>query len=133
LKESRVKLRVLLDEGVPIDVADVLRQHSHEAILAKDVVKPGSVDEIVWKAAIANDAIFMAYDKDVTVLRRHSQRDDRFEKLHMISFRKLPEPMAAKRLKGAMSFVENEWRFCCEKSARRMALEIYKHHLRTFR
>lgn len=129
----KVILRVLLDEGVPVEVAEVFRRYGHEAILQKDVAKLGSPDQIVWAAAVGNHAALVAYDKDVRVLQNRAERDDRLKELGVISFRKLPEPMAAKRLEGCMSFIEHEWDYSCQKRARRLALEIYLHHLRTYR
>jgi hypothetical protein len=133
LSKPKIELRVLLDEGVHVGVADTFRRYGHIPILQKEVARLGSPDPVVWTAAIANQAILIAYDKDVKVLRSRADREDRFKRLSLISFRRIPEPMAAKRLSGCMSFIEHEWQFACEKTARRLMVEIYLHQLRTFR
>jgi len=56
---------VLLDEGVPADVATVFAENGHEALLLKDVLQSGSADVLVCKAAIANDAVLVACDRDM--------------------------------------------------------------------
>lgn len=127
------KLRVLLDEGVPFNVGRVFEQHGHEVLLLNKILKRGSEDVIVCKAAVANRAILVAFDKDMKQLaKRHGIAWDRFKRLNLIRF-ECPEPMAAKRLEFAMSLIEHEWMVSDEKTARRLHVVVAKHFLRSYR
>ena len=84
-------------------------------------------------AAQANEAISVAFDKDMKrIAQRNGISGTRFNRLNLIKFC-CPEPMAAARLKGAMSFIEHEWMVSDERAARRLHVEIGKHVLRTHR
>jgi predicted nuclease of predicted toxin-antitoxin system len=126
-------LVVLLDEGVPAQVADVFSTYGHTIISFESVLTPGVADELVCAAAIANAALLVAYDNDMKqYVRRRGQGPDRFRNLHLLKFN-CPEPMAAARLESAMSMIVNEWVVAHEKVARRVYVEINTHDIRTFR
>jgi predicted nuclease of predicted toxin-antitoxin system len=111
-------LAVLLDEGVPAEVAEVFRIHGHRVIPFEDVLAPGLADELVCAAAQANNALLVAYDNDMKqYVRRRGQGPDRFKNLHLLKFN-CPEPMAAGRLEEAMSMVVLEWGIAHQKAAR---------------
>jgi predicted nuclease of predicted toxin-antitoxin system len=127
------KLLVLLDEGVPAEVGNVFRRHGHELIPFKEVLTPGSADDLVCTVAQANNALLVAYDNDMKqYVRRQGQGPDRFKRLHLLKFN-CPEPMAAKRLEEAMSLIGNEWAVAHQQVARRVYVEINTHDIRTFR
>jgi predicted nuclease of predicted toxin-antitoxin system len=127
------KLIVLLDEGVPAEVAEVFSRRGHGVIPFGDVLTPSAPDELVCAAAQANGALLIAYDNDMKqYVRRRGQGPDRFKGLHLLKFN-CPEPMAAKRLEGAMSMIENEWVVAHQKTSRRVYVEIGTHDIRTFR
>jgi predicted nuclease of predicted toxin-antitoxin system len=126
-------LVVLLDEGVPAEVAQVFLTHGYIVIPFDSVLTPGLADELVCAAAIANNALLVAYDNDMKqYVRRRGQGPDRFRNLHLLKFN-CPEPMAAARLDEAMSLILNEWAVAHEKVARRVYVEIGTHEIRTFR
>lgn len=125
--------RVLLDEGVPTSVGEVLEVAGHEVIPFEDAVKRGARDELVCAAAEANNAVLVAFDNDMKqAARRHGVTGGRFKKLSLVKFT-CPEPMAAKRLREALSFIEHEWSMSETKASRRMFVEIGKHYLRSNR
>jgi len=127
------KLVVLLDEGVPAQVAEVFLTHGHEVIPFESVLTPSVADELVCAVAIANNALLIAYDNDMKqYVRRKGQGPDRFRNLHLLKFN-CPEPIAAARLEEAMSLIENEWAVANQKVARRVYVEINAHDIRTFR
>jgi hypothetical protein len=64
--------------------------------------------------------------------REYGIGSERFKRLNVIKFT-CPEPMAAKRLDFAMSFVENEWLSADAKASRRLYVEISKGVLRGWR
>jgi hypothetical protein len=80
-------------------------------------------------------AALVAVDRDM--IRRvkrfgESARSDRRPGLHLV-FLDCPPGFAAKRVAGAMSFIEAEWRFACAKPARVLWVEIATHRLTTYR
>jgi len=133
LSGSRPKLRLILDEGVPVAVGEMFKSHGHDIIPFEEAIKRGSLDLLVCAAAQANEAILVAFDNDMRqVARRHGIGHDRFSRLSLIKFN-CPEPMAHKRLDFAMSFVEHEWKVSEEKAARRLYVEIGKQFLKSYR
>ena len=130
---ARIKLRVLLDEGAPAAVGKTFEKFGHALVPYKKVLKPGADDVLVCKAALANDAILVAFDKDMKrIAREFGIGKDRFSRLSVLKFT-CPEPMASKRLELAMSFVEHEWQAADAKAARRLYVEISTHVLRSWR
>ena len=126
-------LVVLLDEGVPAEVAQVFLTHSYAVIPFDSVLTSGVSDDLVCAAAIANSALLIAYDNDMKqYVRRRGQGPDRFRNLHLLKFN-CPEPMAAARLEEAMSLIVHEWAVAHQKVARRVYVEISTHEIRTFR
>jgi Domain of unknown function (DUF5615) len=133
LSGSRPKLRLILDEGVPVAVGEMFKSHGHEVIPFEEAVKRGSLDLLVCAAAQANEAILVAFDNDMKqVAKRHGIGGDRFSRLNLIKFA-CSEPMAHKRLDFAMSFLEHEWEVSDAKAARRLYVEIGKHFLKSYR
>ena len=67
-------LVVLLDEGVPAQVAEVFLTHGHTVIPFESVLTPGVSDELVCAVAQANNALLVAYDNDMKqYVRRRGQ------------------------------------------------------------
>jgi predicted nuclease of predicted toxin-antitoxin system len=118
---------------VPVAVARVFESHGHEVVPFEDVLQRGSPDIVVCRAAEANDAVLIAFDKDMkAIARRLGISGQRFRRLHLIHFQ-CPEPQAASRLVEAMSLIEHEWAWCQSKAARRIHISIGTQVLRTFR
>jgi predicted nuclease of predicted toxin-antitoxin system len=133
LNGRRLKLRVLLDEGVPLEVGRTFERHGHEVIPFEEAVKRGARDELVCAAAEANDALLVAFDNDMRqVARRQGIGAARFKRLNLLKFT-CSEPMAARRLEEAMSLIEHEWAVAAQKTGRRLYVEIGTHVLRSFR
>jgi predicted nuclease of predicted toxin-antitoxin system len=125
----------MLDEGTPVPAADPFVERGHQVIHHSDVLDSGASDDLVVATAILNQAVLIAVDAD---MRRMVKRfgapgpTERYSRLSLISIR-CNEVMAAKRLAHAMSFIEHEWDFACEKAARRMWVDIEPHKLITYR
>ena len=62
---NSVVFRLLLDEGVPADVGRTFEAHGHLVVPFDEVVQRGSPDTLVGRAAEANEAILVAFDKDM--------------------------------------------------------------------
>jgi predicted nuclease of predicted toxin-antitoxin system len=133
LNGRQLRLRVLLDEGVPRDVGRTFELHGHDVMPFEESVKRGARDELVCAAAEANDALLVSFDNDMKqAARRHGTSPARFKQLNLLKFT-CPEPMAAKRLAEAMSLLEHEWMVAEQSAGRRVYMEISTHVLRTFR
>jgi predicted nuclease of predicted toxin-antitoxin system len=133
LSGSRPRLRLVLDEGVPVNVGRTFEAHGHEIILFDDIVKRGSDDALVCAAVQANQAILVALDGDMKhIARQRGISQERFKRLSLIKLC-CPEPMAHKRLELAMSFIEHEWNVSAVKLARRLFVDVGTHVLRTYR
>lgn len=132
---AEIKLRVLLDAGVPDSVGLVLEERGHVVIYHRDVLPEKTPDSVVAATALANHAILVAIDRDMKQMSQRygmTARGDRFARLSLIRLC-CDEVLASKRLKHAMSFVEHEWAVSKEKTARRMWVEIGAHFLRSNR
>jgi predicted nuclease of predicted toxin-antitoxin system len=128
-------LVVLLDEGTPVPAAKPFLQRRHSVIFHYQVLESGATDHEVVAAAILNEAVLVAVEADMRrMVRRFGTpgRNERYAKLSLIHIR-CNEVMAAKRLDQAMSFIEHEWKFACEKAARRMWVDIEPHKLASYR
>jgi predicted nuclease of predicted toxin-antitoxin system len=118
---------------VPAAVGRVFELHGYELIPFTAVLQTGSPDVVVCRAAEANDAVLIAFDKDMkAIARRLGISGARFKRLNLIHFQ-CPEPQAANRLVEAISLIEHEWNWCQAKAARRIHISIGSQVIRTFR
>ena len=129
-------LVILLDEGAPVPTAEPFLARLHGVIYHHEVLESGATDERVASMAILNKATLIAVDGDMRrIVRRFGAPGggrERYSGLNLISVR-CNEVLAAKRLDKAMSFIEHEWRFACEKASRRMWVDVEAHKLITYR
>ena len=127
------KLRLFLDEGVPDSVGKVFSDAGHKVIYLRDAIAPSSPDVLVCAAAESNNAILVALDGDMKeIAKGHGLGGGRFKRLSLVKL-SCPEPMAANRVKFALSLIEHEWLISGEKSARRLFIEIGTQVIKTFR
>lgn len=131
------KLIVLLDEGTPVGVAKPFRDRGHWVIYHHEVLFPMASDEEVVRAAILNEAALIAVDLDMKrLVKRYGApqnvENEKYPKLNLI-FMTCDGVLAQKRMAHAMTFIENEWAVCCEKTARRLWVNIEPHRLSTYR
>ncbi len=122
MKVAKVKLRVLLDAGVPDSVGRVFEERGHTVIYHRDVLPEKTPDPVVATTALASGAILVAIDRDMKQMSQRygmTARGDRFARLSLIRLC-CDEVLASKRLKHAMSFVEHEWAVSEMKAAREL-------------
>jgi predicted nuclease of predicted toxin-antitoxin system len=132
---GRIKFRVFLDAGVPDSVGIALANRGHEVIRHRDVLPEKTPDPVVAATALANDAVLVAIDHDMTQLaQRYGVKSptDRFARLNLILIC-CNEVLASKRLEHAISLIEHEWELSQQKASRRMWIEIGPHYIRTNR
>jgi predicted nuclease of predicted toxin-antitoxin system len=133
--EGSQEIRVLLDEGVPDSVGNAFSSNGHEVILHRDVLAQSATDELVCQTALINAAILVAQDKDMRQIAKRfgsPSMNNRFSRLNLIRIC-CEETQAAKRILQAISFIEHEWKFSCEKVARRLWVDIGAHFLKSNR
>lgn len=111
----------ILDENVPVDVADMLVQHGHEARFIRNYIPPGSPDPLVATVAQEVDAVLISFDGDFQSIspRIPKGQRQRFRKLSRIWLR-CSEPQAARRLLVALSLVMSEYELAKPNSPMRM-------------
>src|ERR1700753_765723 len=100
-------MHFMLDENVPVDVAEMLVKHGHIAEFIRNYIPPGSPDPLVATIAQELNAVLISFDGDFQNIAPripHGQRA-RFRRLSRIWMR-CDEPDAAHRFKGALSLVE---------------------------
>jgi predicted nuclease of predicted toxin-antitoxin system len=127
-------MHFILDENVPMAVADMLIRHGHVAEFIRDYVPPGSPDPLVATISQALNAVLISFDGDFqTIAPRipHGQRT-RFRTLSRIWMR-CNEPDAADRLEQALSLVESEFALAQQRSDKRMLMRVGTSYLRTDR
>ena len=98
-----------LDENVPAQVGDVIKDKGHEVHWTRDLIPEGSPDQMV--AAISEDAgaVLVSHDKDFKRIapRIPDGQKARFRKLSMLRL-ECKKPRSAKNLQALFAFVELE-------------------------
>lgn len=118
------RLRFFLDEGVPRGVGVMLQEAGHEVIFLHEAIATGSNDDLVASAAIANEAILVAIDKDMrTSAKRNKISLNQYKRLSLLQLR-CRETQAANRVRQALTLIEAEWNWAENKSSRRLFIEI---------
>jgi predicted nuclease of predicted toxin-antitoxin system len=76
-------MHFMLDENVPVAVADMLEKHGHKAEFIRDFVPPGSPDPLVATVSEELKAILISFDGDFQTIA------PRVPHGHRLRFRKL--------------------------------------------
>jgi predicted nuclease of predicted toxin-antitoxin system len=127
-------MRFILDENVPMAVADMLERNSHVAEFIRDYVPPGSPDPLVATVSEALDAVLITFDGDFRHIAPRVPKGQRmrFKTLSRIWMR-CDEPDAADRLESALPLVESEFKMAQQSADRRMLMSIGASYIRTDR
>jgi predicted nuclease of predicted toxin-antitoxin system len=135
LSKPKVKLRVLLDAGVPDSVGKKFEEFGHVVIYHREVLPETTPDDAVCATALESNAILVAIDADMKQFAKRygvTPKGDRFDKLNIIRLC-CDEVQAAHRLEQALPLIEQEWDFRQRKKARRMWVDIRAHSITTHR
>jgi predicted nuclease of predicted toxin-antitoxin system len=127
-------MHFILDENVPMDVADMLMGHGHVAEFIRDYVPPGAPDPLVATVAQELNAVLISFDGDFQSIAPrvpHGHRA-RFRTLSRIWMR-CDEPAAAGRLAHALSLVQSEFDLAQQRADTRMLMWVGSSYLRTDR
>lgn len=134
MRKESLCLKFFLDEGVPDSVARTLREFGHDAtVLRQSGVARGSSDQVVATFAEVSESILVALDGDMKQLAKdNGVGNGRFKKLNLLKL-SCAEPIAARRVRDAMSLIEHEWMIDKRKDSRRLFVEIATNVIRTWR
>lgn len=124
----------MLDENVPVDMAEMLVAHGHQAEFIRDYVPPGSADVIVATVAEQRECILISFDGDFEAISPrvpHGHRA-RFRRLSRIWMR-CDEPRGAARLGSALDLVVSEFDLAQQRADRRLWFWVGRDYLRTHR
>lgn len=120
--------RFFIDASVARSVGQSLLDAGHHVVFTTQSLPEGSPDPVVCNAALANNCILVAHDRDMKAI----SQQPRFERLGFLMLY-CNEVMAAKRVKHLLSLIEHEMAACEEKPARRFFVEIHNHTIRIHR
>lgn len=124
----------MLDENIPILVAEELRELGHEAVTIRDFAYRKTDDEAVGELAEDLEAVLITADRDFQSIapRIPDGQRRRFRKLSRIWLR-CTASRSGERLRKAMSFIEAEHDIALNSRDRRMLLEIGTSYIRSNR
>jgi predicted nuclease of predicted toxin-antitoxin system len=127
-------MHFILDENVPMAVADMLERCGHVAEFIRDHVPPGSPDPLVATVSEALKAVLITFDGDFQHIapRIPKGQRTRFKTLSRIWMR-CDEPDASDRLESALPLVESEFKLAQQSADRRMLMSIGASWIRTDR
>jgi predicted nuclease of predicted toxin-antitoxin system len=127
-------MHFILDENVPMDVANMLAGRGYVAEFIRDYVPPGAPDPLVATVAQELNAVLVTFDGDFQSIAPrvpHGHRA-RFRTLSRIWMR-CDEPAAASRLEQALSLVQSEFNLAQQRADTRMLMRVGSSYLRTDR
>ncbi|CAA7619382.1 DUF5615 family PIN-like protein [Magnetospirillum sp. UT-4] len=106
---TRLRLSLVLDEGVPVSVGKAFQEAGHEVHWFNDVFTKGAPDPLVATVAQLNEWVLIALDGDMKQLAKSAGIGHRsFSKLSLIKL-SCDETVAAARVRVCMSLIEHEW------------------------
>lgn len=124
----------MLDENVPMDVADMLTRLGHKVEWIRTYSAPGSPDPLVATISQDLEAVLVSFDGDFQNIAPRvavgSRR--RFKKLSRIWMR-CSEPQAAQRLERALELVISEHKIAKSQKDVRMHMWVASGYFRTDR
>ncbi len=135
MRFRRPKLKFVLDESVPDSVGRVLKAAHHQVIFLNRAqhVPRGAKDDLVCAFALLNNQILVAIDKDMrNIAKSHGVSNGRFSRLNLVQI-ECEEPIAASRVKDAITLIEHEWYVNGASEGRRLFVQILKSVIRTNR
>jgi len=120
----RKPLRFFLDNCVPDSVGRPLTSAGHVVIYQRHAIATDAADILVALASVENQAILVTFDKDYkAIASRFGISHGRLRKLSRIDF-SCDEPIAERRIREGLSFIEAEWSLCQKATDRRMFVRI---------
>jgi predicted nuclease of predicted toxin-antitoxin system len=127
-------MRFMLDENVPVSVAERLTALGHQADFIKDYVPEGSPDPLVATVSESLDAVLISFDGDFEKIAPRVPEGEkaRFKKLSRI-WMKCFEPKAAQRIEIAIDLIQSEHALASAQADTRMFFWVGGNYLKTHR
>ncbi len=119
-------MRFLIDEDVPLAVAEYIQNRGHEAIQAREVLVRGSHDWVLANHAHANKLIVVTWNHKHFarhIKRRPHEDQIRYPDAGRISFT-CPKPVGVERLRRYMPVIELEYALVQNDDDKRLIVEI---------
>ncbi len=120
------RMRLLVDENVPSSVTDFLRQRCHEVILVREVLLPGSADQLVAEVGNRMSAIVVTWNHKhfkQLIARAPISSRQHFTNLGRITSR-CSEARGRLRLEQLIRSIEFEYEQAQGRGDRRLMVEI---------
>jgi predicted nuclease of predicted toxin-antitoxin system len=121
------------DQNVADSVGATITELSHDLTRLRTVLATDTQDPLVALACADGGHVLVSHDPDFKAIARRfglTQREQR-KHLHRIDLRCF-EPLAAGRIREAMSLIESEWQIALSRNAP-MVIEIREQSIRTNR
>lgn len=127
-------MRFMLDENVPVDMADMLIEQGHEAQFILDYVPPGAADAIVASVSEQENCVLISFDRDFEQIapRIPHGHKARFKRLSRIWMR-CDEPDGVARLMSAIDLLVSEFTLAQARADKRLWFWVGRDWLRTNR
>lgn len=126
-------LKFFIDQCVPDSVGRMLKVAGYTVELLRDKLATDSPDQLVATYSELSNAVLISLDRDFRSLApRVGIGQRRFRTLSRIGIR-CDEPIAARRVKEALSLIEHEWVYAQARADKRMIVEIGSTYVRTIR
>lgn len=127
-------MHFMLDENVPLDVAEMLIAAGHKAQFIREYVPPGAPDPLVATVSEELKAILTSFDGDFESIapRIPQGQRARFRKLSRI-YMLCGEPQAAQRLEKGLPLVQAEYNLAQTQADKRMNIWVAKGYFKTVR
>ncbi len=119
-------MRFLIDENVPLYIADYLQSRGHEVLQSRDEVLPGSKDYVLAQYADANRLIVVTWNhKHFTKLikRQPQEGSVRYPNASRLSFT-CPVENGMNRLERYITLIEQEYQVAQECEDTRIIIEV---------
>lgn len=121
-----VIMKLLIDENVPMSVADFFRERGHEVHLVVDLLGAGSPDPLVAVGGDQLSAIVVTWNhRDFKTLTARAPLDNvsKYRRLGRISFR-CAEPKGRRRAEELIEWIEFEYMQVQKRQDQRLLIEI---------
>ncbi len=119
-------MRFLIDEDVPLAVAEYIQRREHEARQSRDDLVRGSYDWVLADYAHANNLIVVTWNHRhfAKLIKRRPQGGQiRYPNAGRISFT-CPKPVGVERLSRYMPVIEQEYALVQNDADKRLIVEI---------
>jgi len=127
-------MRFLIDEDVPDSVAKFLEEKGHEVVYAREIVLPGTPDEVIAALGNENEAVVVTCNtRDYKKIASRTVRSRaKLRKLGLICLR-CGQPNGRKRVEQVIDAIEYEYEKRQTLRDERLIIEIFQSFVKIYR